>query len=407
MTADDVREALVGHRPGAIHRYWVDVDGRRWPVKQVVSLATGLERADFQSQSSRRLLTRLGFEVGPPQTSLVEAAARPRAAGGRDSADDGPSRLPDVVLISCVRSKGSEAALARDLYVSDYFAKMRVYAERSGAPWFILSAEHGLVSPDTRLEPYDRYLADLSVSARREWGGRVATQLAQAVGPLEGLSVEVHAGATYVDAVAEPLRSAGARVVDRLQGLPIGRRLSWYRGQNDVIGRLRDGTRAQAPGDVLAAGGADARVPGLYSWWVDDVGAAALSRGTGHDVAPGLIYVGQAGATRRGGTRSSNTLWSRIAKMHLGDRRGFSTLRLSIGSILANTVEFAAIDEASLTRWMHEHLRVVLVPVPAADTLGELEREILVALDPPLNLAKVPATSLRRRLTELRKAASG
>lgn len=33
----------------------------------------------------------------------------------------------------------------------------------------------------------------------------------------------------------------------------------------------------------------------------------------------------------------------------------------------------------------------------------DLETEVLRILDPPLNLAKVPVTALRRRLTELRR----
>jgi hypothetical protein len=52
---------------------------------------------------------------------------------------------------------------------------------------------------------------------------------------------------------------------------------------------------------------------------------------------------------------------------------------------------------------MHMHLRVVTIPVEDPDTLGELETVVLGDLDPPLNLAKVPKTQLRRRLSELRK----
>jgi hypothetical protein len=39
-------------------------------------------------------------------------------------------------------------AAARDLYRSPLFRKERAYAEQSGVPWFILSAEHGLGAPD-------------------------------------------------------------------------------------------------------------------------------------------------------------------------------------------------------------------------------------------------------------------
>ena len=78
---------------------------------------------------------------------------------------------------------------------------MRTYAETTGLPWFILSAEHGLVSPDEWLEPYERYLPYTPRDYRRAWGQKVAKQLEQAVGSLAGLVVDVHAGAAYVEAV--------------------------------------------------------------------------------------------------------------------------------------------------------------------------------------------------------------
>ncbi len=89
--------------------------------------------------------------------------------------------------------------------------------------------------------------------------------------------------------------------------------------------------------------------------------------------------------------------------MHLGGRHEFSTFRLSLGSILASTEGEPAIDEDKLTAWMHQHLRVVAIPFPDANTLGELERDVLRALDPPLNLDKVPKNRVRTRLSELRR----
>lgn len=62
-----------------------------------------------------------------------------------------------------------------------------------------------------------------------------------------------------------------------------------------------------------------------------------------------------------------------------------------------------AIDEDKLTAWMHQHLRVVAIPFTDANTLGELERDVLRALDPPLTLDKVPKNPLRTRLSELRR----
>jgi hypothetical protein len=415
LTPELVRARVAGRVPEDVREYWVEIDGVRWPVKQVISLATGVsDRQRFQSQSSRRWLQNLGFTIGGG--TGASAARTPR--GGTEAATRSTAqaalalgRSVDVVLVGCVKSKLSHAAAARDLYVSDYFVKMRTYAEASGRPWFILSAEHGLVRPDDWLEPYERYLPDTSREYRRLWGDKVAEQLEHALGSLSGVLIDVHAGAAYVEAVEQALRLRGAQVLDQLKGLSFGRRLSWYL-ENDAVGgssgttvisQLQDGETATALADIIAGGGADLRVPGMYSWWIDDAGAVDLTRGLGHRIQPGLIYAGLAGATRSGGAASSNTLWGRIATMHLGNRHEFSTLRRSLGSILAESHGQPTIDEKQLTRWMHAHLRVIPIPIADVDTLDRLESEILTELDPPLNLAKVPKTPLRQQLSVLRK----
>lgn len=180
LTPELVRARLQGHVPESIRDYWVEIDGTRWPVKQVISLATGVrDRQRFQSQSSRRWLGMLGFTLGSGQQSMPGTAPAPRARSGAVKPTGG-AELPhrDLVLVGCVKSKRDEGAPAKDLYTSDYFVKMRTYAEATGLPWFILSAEHGLISPEEWLEPYERYLPDTSRDYRRAWGQKVAAQLA-------------------------------------------------------------------------------------------------------------------------------------------------------------------------------------------------------------------------------------
>lgn len=413
LTRELVRARLQGHLPESIRDYWVEIDGTHWPVKQVISIATGVrDRQRFQSQSSRRWLGSLEFPLGRLQ-HVIPRTGPPALPSPGPAKPKSRAELPqrDVVLVGCVKSKRDAGALAKDLYTSDYFVKMRTYAEATGLPWFILSAEHGLIGPEEWLEPYERYLPDTSRDYRRAWGLKVAAQLEHAVGSLDGLFVDVHAGAAYVDSVEDALQRNGAQVIDQLKGLSFGRRLSWYLQHErasasegpGIVSQLRDGMSAMALSDVLETGGTGLRMPGMYSWWVDKVGAADLSSGLGHRVEPGLLYAGLAGATRSGGSSSSNTLWGRIATMHLGKRHEFSTLRLSIGSIIASAYQQPAIDEVQLTRWMHAHLRVVAIPVADPDSLGDLETELLAELDPPLNLAKMAKTPLRHRLSALRK----
>lgn len=413
LSDTDVRASVAKHSADQIHQYWVDIEGTRWPVKQVLALATGLANRDFQSQSSQRLLAKLNFTIGKGNDEIAAPTGTtrpPRPVQVIPSPPPSP-KVADVVLVGCVKSKRPSGAPAKDLYTSDYFAKMRAYAESTGTPWFILSAEHGLVAPDDWLEPYDCYLAKMSPDYRRDWGRKVARQLEEALGPLPGRAFDIHAGAPYVKAVEAAVGPKGAVIIDQLKGLPFGQRLSWYLQQasaptddaGEIVAQLSDRSQARSLGDVLKSAGNGLRSPGLYSWWVDDAGAGDLSVGLEHEIAPGLIYAGLAGATRRGGATSSNTLWGRITTMHLGKKHEFSTLRWSLGSILAQANGQSTIDEARLTLWMHAHLRVVLIPLANAHTLNDLETDILSELDPPLNLAKVARTPLRQRLSALRK----
>lgn len=427
LTADSVRDGLVGQTPEAIREYWVEIDGTRWPVKQVISLSTGVgDRQRFQSQSARRWLGNLGFAIG--SDDRAERAVNARGATGRETVAEGrlaasSGGAADVVLIGCVKTKLSRGAPARELYVSDYFAKMRTYAERSGLPWFILSAEYGLVRPEQWIDPYERYLPDTSGDYRQQWSHRVASQCEEAIGLLSGVVVEVHAGAAYVQGVRHGIEPRGAHVKDPLEGLSFGRRLAWYAAREaavetvgevppdvhpdatlaEVLARLEDPSAARSIHDFLSEAAPDLRVGGVYSWWVDSAGAEDLSRGLGHPVAAGLIYAGLAGATRVSGKASSNTLWGRIATMHLGKRHQFSTLRLSLGSLLAEAHGHGEIDEVELTAWMHAHLRVVTAPVGDVDSIDALESDLLSRLDPPLNLAKVAKTPTRLRLSALRR----
>ncbi|WP_222611977.1 DUF6884 domain-containing protein [Knoellia locipacati] len=414
LSADVVRARLTGQVPEVVREYWVEIDGRRWPVKQVISLATGVsDRQRFQSQSARRWLQNLGFVINSEGNAgaLVRVPRPVKAETPSNDVTDRAGRVADSVLVGCVKSKLGHGAPAKDLYTSDYFLKMRKYAEGAGRPWFILSAEHGLVRPDQWVEPYERYLPDFSRAERAMWGERVAQQLEEAAGSLADVVFDVHAGAAYVEAVRGAVVPRGAHVREPLAGLSFGRRLAWYLQResqhssrtSDVLAQLVDEKLARPLQDIVASGGSALRVPGMYSWWVDEPGAADLSRGLEHDIEPGLIYAGLAGATRSGGKPSSNTLWGRIATMHLGKKHEFSTLRRSLGSVLAKAHGRHTIDEEALTQWMHAHLRVNTVPVPDVTTLEQLEAEVLTQLDPPLNLAKVARTPRRAQLSLLRK----
>jgi len=162
-----------------------------------------------------------------------------------------------------------------------------------------------------------------------------------------------------------------------------------------------------SPAAVTSRGPSALQSPGLYSWWVDDSGSADLSAGLNVAVPAGLIYAGQAGATRwPSGKRSGNNLWSRIVGMHLGGSAEFSTFRRSLAAILGSVLGLVTEDDPRLSAWIEAHLRVIAVRVPDADRLGEIESVVLDALDPPLNLLGRQPIAIRRRLSDLRRQRS-
>jgi hypothetical protein len=57
----NVEACLRDLLPDPVHEHYVVVRGRRFPPKQVISCATGLDRADFTTHQARRILRRLGF----------------------------------------------------------------------------------------------------------------------------------------------------------------------------------------------------------------------------------------------------------------------------------------------------------------------------------------------------------
>ena len=131
-----------------------------------------------------------------------------------------------LYLVSCVSAKRGNVAPAKDLYVSPWFVKARRYIGRTEAPWFILSAEYGLVSPEEPLAPYERTLNNMSVAARRAWAQRVRDQMDILLPSVS--RIVVFAGARYREYLMDYLRTRAAIVEVPLEGLRIGEQLAWF-----------------------------------------------------------------------------------------------------------------------------------------------------------------------------------
>jgi hypothetical protein len=160
-----------------------------------------------------------------------------------------------LILVGCVEAKALPVAEqpdlapripAQDLYVSPLFRKRRGYAEREVAAgrayrWAIISALHRTVEPERPLAAYDWTMSDWRKAELAGWGEQVAYGVQRLVCAqgciscrcLRGWTVEVHAGAAYVDPIRWPLLGLGADVETPLAGLGIGEQLHWYTARLD------------------------------------------------------------------------------------------------------------------------------------------------------------------------------
>lgn len=63
LTSDKVVSALRGIAPGPIHIHAVEINGRTYPVKKALSIVTGLDLLDFNTNQARNIFRGLGFKV--------------------------------------------------------------------------------------------------------------------------------------------------------------------------------------------------------------------------------------------------------------------------------------------------------------------------------------------------------
>lgn len=138
--------------------------------------------------------------------------------------------MTEIGLISCVKTKRDEIAAPRYLYTSPYFEKMRDYAEQNHDDWWILSAKHGLLSPDADpIEPYDETLSDAKATQKREWAETVAKQLDEEELLSGDVTLVLHAGKDYYEELLPLIEDRAVSVEIPTEGLGIGDKQAWYK----------------------------------------------------------------------------------------------------------------------------------------------------------------------------------
>jgi hypothetical protein len=153
---------------------------------------------------------------------------------------------PRIALVGCGSKKldleEGETAPAKDLYTSNYFRLKREYVETCCDRWRILSAKHGLLSPDEEIEAYDASLNPRSDSYIGDYeAGKWAVQTAQSFRVYNSFQAAharyvVLAGENYVVHIEEELKRGHRKMSfpfrqNHLKG--IGDQQHWLREEID------------------------------------------------------------------------------------------------------------------------------------------------------------------------------
>lgn len=324
-----------------------------------------------------------------------------------------------VCLVACTSKKGDQPAAAEFIYRSPLFSAARSYAEKRADQWFILSAKHGLLSPEDVIDPYNESLLGQSETQRQEWAERVHKAFGMRV-PAGGRVIFL-AGSAYRSHLAPKFESEGRETAAPMSALGIGSQVAWLQKVESENARLLQIDRFYA---LLA------RVAALNT-----VTSRKLSQQTATSVRyeRGIYFFFEDGEMRmtapfqhrvvRIGTHavsegSKATLWNRLRTHRgggdgLGNHRG-SIFRLHVGESIIRRGELEPIfptwgngqsapadvrsAEEEIELAVSEHIgdmEVAWLEVPDASSAdsdrGYLERNFIALLAGPTGPLDLPS----------------
>ena len=130
-----------------------------------------------------------------------------------------------ICLVACTSRKGDQPAPAELIYKSPLFSAARSYAKKRANQWFILSAKHGLLSPNDVIDPYNESLMSKSESQIQRWAKGVHKAFTAHVPP--GGRVIFLAGSVYRSQLASRFEVEGRETAAPLSALGIGSQVAW------------------------------------------------------------------------------------------------------------------------------------------------------------------------------------
>jgi hypothetical protein len=135
--------------------------------------------------------------------------------------------MKTIALISCVSKKQEGQYLAKNLYISDLFKKSYRYCEKFDSR-YILSAKYGLVEENEVISNYDLTLNSMSREDNKNWAINVYLKIIALFGN-EEIEFNIHAGNNYIKNLLPLIKKHNNfTIVNELEGLSIGKRLSFY-----------------------------------------------------------------------------------------------------------------------------------------------------------------------------------
>lgn len=135
-----------------------------------------------------------------------------------------------IALVACAAHKQTKPAPAAQLYTSTLFRLAATYAKHNADAWYVLSAKHGLVSPEQVIAPYDVVLTAFCRTQRMVWAKHIADALLPRINPAED-SLVMLAGRAYREPLIPLFTAQGIAVTIPMEGLGIGMQLAWLKDQ--------------------------------------------------------------------------------------------------------------------------------------------------------------------------------
>ncbi len=146
--------------------------------------------------------------------------------------------MKTIVLVGCGKEKLDRAAKAKNLYTGPLFRKARAYAEQFGDEWYILSAKHGLLNPETVTDPYNETVAGKPQLERKQFAICLRNSISCNLltwthenglnWRCEPVRFVCLAGAPYLECfdIAPRIRQF-CTIEKPLEGMGIGQRMAW------------------------------------------------------------------------------------------------------------------------------------------------------------------------------------